>query len=132
MLTEAEAVQIAALNSTCLKRAVVCVLYDEAGRLVVARSNRCNPPDSVCARMGVRQGQEGYPVDSECNWTHAEIRAVAAIPPGVKVVRAVLYGHGFPCAACEAALRAAGVTEIQVVPEGHGTGLRAVAEGGVA
>lgn len=119
-------VATAAAESTCRKRVTVCVIYDEAGRALACESNRCDPPNGECTRMGVVNGKEGYPSTSTCNWSHAEARAVAALFLGWGPERtAVLYGHDFVCPDCEAALRAAGVTKIHVVPQTQGVGVRA-------
>lgn len=109
--------------STCLKRVVVCELYDERGRLLATESNRCSPPDGICARLGQRDQQAAYPVESSCGWEHAEQRALAALYNDDAPHRAVIYGHDFPCPDCERSLRAAGVMlfDVQQAPD---TGLR--------
>lgn len=104
-------------ESTCQKRVTVCTLLEplEHGWLLVAcESNRCEPDGGTCHRLGTKDAQATYPADSQCNWTHAEIRAIAAIPPDTKPTRAVIFGHDFPCPSCEAALRAAGIERIEV------------------
>lgn len=116
--------RVVAGESTCLKRVTVCQLlerhapdnsYDRDWWLIVAsESNRCEPPGGVCSRLGKRDGQSDYPSESPCNWTHAEIRALAAIPTGTNPTRAIIYGHDFPCPDCERALRAAGITDIEI------------------
>jgi deoxycytidylate deaminase len=58
--------------------------------------------------------KEGYALVSSCNWAHAEIRALASVPPGAKPTKAVIYGHDFPCPYCEIALRAAGIKNIEI------------------
>lgn len=104
----------AVTESTCRKRIVVCELYDAEGTLLARASNRCNPPGGICARMERQDGQATYPTHSECGWTHAEVMAVAALTAGISPTRAILYGHDFPCPACEDALRKAGVIDIEV------------------
>lgn len=96
-------------ESTCQKRKTMCEIYDAAGNLLARESNRCDPKDGVCQRLGVVQKKDNYDVNSSCNWTHCEINAIAALPKDSKPYRAVLYGHDFYCDNCENALKAAGV-----------------------
>lgn len=105
-------VQEVASESTCMKRKVVCELLDATGARIEIESNRCSRLGGACVRLGVVSEREGYPLHSECNWTHAEIMALNAMT--AKPDRAVIYGHNFPCPACEAGLRQAGVTEIEM------------------
>jgi deoxycytidylate deaminase len=122
------AVLAEAARSTCQKRVVVCALYDRAGTLLTCESNRCVPPAGGCPRLGVVATREGYPEMAECQWEHAETRALGALPDDARPYRAVLYGHTFVCPACEASLQRFGVTEVEVspdLPEFHGqVGLR--------
>lgn len=101
-------------ESTCQKRATVCVIYDVDDDILACESNRCAPPNGICVRIGVSNTKADYPVESSCNWTHAEQRAVAALPRGSRPHRALLFGHDFYCDACETALRAAGVVVLEV------------------
>lgn len=110
-------------ESTCLKRVTLCVLYDESGRFLAAASNRCDPPGGKCQRVGISQQKESYAIES-CNWTHAEIRAIEALPQGSRPKAAFLYGHDFICDSCENALRKVGVDSFTVVGEKYGAGLR--------
>jgi deoxycytidylate deaminase len=104
-----------AAESTCQKRRVVCELLNDSGERLAIESNRCNPPDGTCVRIGIVSTREGYPVHSECNWTHAEIMALRAINrTAEKPFRAIIYGHNFPCSACELALQVAGVRHIEL------------------
>jgi deoxycytidylate deaminase len=107
--------QQAHAESTCQKRVTVVELYDAAGNLLARESNRCAPEGGTCHRLGVVQGKENYDVHSHCNWTHAEINALAALPKGARPYTAKLYGHSFYCDACEAALRAAGVQKLLIM-----------------
>jgi deoxycytidylate deaminase len=113
----------AARNSTCLKRAVVCVLYNEDGRLLACASNRCTPPEGGCPRIGLVQSKSGY-TGTECVCEHAEARALQAVQPWHKPSRAIVIGHEFACKPCEAILAAAGVNHIQIIPSGYGTGVK--------
>lgn len=116
-----------AAESTCQKRVTVCDLYAvipgyedsyRQPRILVSReSNRCEPPAGKCSRLGVCNSKADYP-ESSCNWTHAEIRALAANKSGLVADTAVVYGHDFVCEPCEKALKAAGVKYIRV--EKHG------------
>lgn len=105
-------------ESTCQKRVTVCELLERhrsgAWQVVARESNRCEPLGGACHRMGRADLQALYPETSECNWIHAERMAIAAIPPGRRPTRAIIYGHDFPCPPCEAALRAAGVDRIEI------------------
>lgn len=118
----------AASTSTCQKRVVACSLYDAQGELIACESNRCEPVGGTCCRLGSQSQREGYVNDDDCRSEHAEIRALNALEAGALPVRAILYGHKWPCPACDAALRAAGVRDIEVVPEGEGIGLRQLAQ----
>lgn len=102
-------------ESTCLKRQVVCELYDIDDNLLSRESNRCNPPDGICSRIGLKQPKNNYDVESTCNWTHAEIMALKALKSDAKPYRAMLTGHDFFCNECEKALIKAGVVEFQIV-----------------
>jgi deoxycytidylate deaminase len=83
--------------------------------LLAFESNRCDPPDGICRRIGRTDARELYPVESECNWTHAEIMALRALDENAKPVKAVIYGHNFACPSCEAALHSAGINQIVIV-----------------
>lgn len=111
-----------AAESTCLKRITVCELFDADGILLARESNRCDPPDGKCCRLGTQNGQADYPSHSDCRWTHAEVMALRACKgkPG----HAVVYGHDFVCPDCDTALRAAGVGVITVFPKREGVGIR--------
>lgn len=114
----------AARQSTCRKRVTVCVIFDVDGNPLACESNRCDPPEGQCTRVARSDGQAQYPSESGCRWQHAEQRAVAALSESARPVRALLCGHDFPCPDCESALRAVGVTHIDVEPTLFGTGLR--------
>ena len=116
-------IEQAAAESTCLKRVVVCEIYDGQGELLARESNRCNPPDGKCCRMGAVSVQSGYPEASDCMWTHAEEMAILSLPDRSSPTRATVYGHSFPCPPCERKLRAAGVKDIYVARH-EATGLR--------
>lgn len=105
-----------ASESTCLKRVVVCDIYDVDGKLLSRESNRCTPPDGKCCRMAIVSQKEGYPEHSTCNWTHAEEMAISALPSGSVPHAANLYGHDFPCPPCEQKLMAVGVKVITTQP----------------
>jgi deoxycytidylate deaminase len=96
-------------ESTCLKRITICEIYDLFGNLLARESNRCNPPGGVCGRMGVVQNKKNYDKESTCNWTHAEINAINALPEGSKPYSAIVLGHSFLCDNCEQALKKVGV-----------------------
>lgn len=102
-------------QSTCQKRPVVCDILDAAGNLIARGSNRCSPEGGTCHRLGLVQGKEGYDVNSHCNWSHAEIQAIASLTGKAQPHKAVLYGHTFFCDACEAELKKIGVTEFQIM-----------------
>ncbi len=102
-------------ESTCLKRVTVCELYAADGSLLARESNRCDPPNGLCCRIGVSNGKSDYPSHTNCNWTHAEVMALRSCE-GVPV-KAIIYGHDFACPDCEDKLKARGVTSIEMVPE---------------
>lgn len=91
-------------ESTCQKRRTVCEIYDLDWNLLSRESNRCDP-GGTCHRLGLVQGKGNYDSLSSCNWTHAEIMAIKALPAGSRPYRAVIHGHNFYCDACEKALR---------------------------
>jgi deoxycytidylate deaminase len=101
-------------ESTCQKRATVCEIYDANWILLSRESNRCNPEGGTCHRLGLVQNKDNYDKDSHCNWTHAEINAIAALPEGSTPFEAIVYGHNFACQNCENALKAAGVQRISI------------------
>lgn len=101
-------------ESTCQKRTTVCEIYDESGNLLARESNRCNPEGGTCHRLEINQEKANYDKESQCNWTHAEINAIAALPKDSKPFQAVIYGHTFFCDACEEALRKVGVTHFKI------------------
>ena len=101
-------------ESTCQKRITICEIYDQYYNLLSRESNRCEPDNGICARIGTIQNKENYDVHSQCNWTHAEIRAINALPIGTDPEYAVLYGHDFYCDACEKALKKVGVTRLDI------------------
>ncbi len=104
-------------ESTCQKRQTVCEIYDLDWNILSRESNRCSP-DGTCHRLGLVQVKAGYDVVSLCNWTHAEMMAINALPERVRPYRAVLHGHNFFCDACEQALRSVGVRVLYVsVPD---------------
>jgi deoxycytidylate deaminase len=111
-----KSIEQAKAESTCQKRVTVVQIIDEKGYIVACESNRCAPEGRTCHRMGVVQGKENYDTHSHCNWAHAEINAINALPEGAKPKKAILYGHDFYCQPCEDALRAVGVTEFKVKP----------------
>ncbi len=105
----------AAAESTCQKRLVVCEIYDEFGKILAVESNRCSPTGGLCHRIGIVQTKSDYDVTSACNWTHAEVMAIRALPGGRHhPYRAVIYGHDYPCDACDMALRRVGVETIDI------------------
>ena len=110
-------------ESTCQKRVTVCEIFDKNGKLLARESNRCNPHGGVCERLAVTNGKADYP-DAQCNWSHAEIEALNAVPDGEQPFRAVVYGHDFACPQCEVKLREAGVVVLDVVPQAEGCGPR--------
>src|SRR6266498_2197148 len=81
-----ELVRRVAGESTCQKRAVVCVLLDKNNLIVAAESNRC-APDGVCPRLSRFSTKENYPPDT-CNSEHAEVRAMklAKRPPKTAII----------------------------------------------
>lgn len=101
-------------ESTCQKRITVVEIFDKNFNLLSRESNRCSPTGGTCHRLGVVNGKADYPVDCHCNWTHAEIMAINALPKGSKPYRSILYGHDFYCDACEAALKKAGVEILDI------------------
>lgn len=102
-------------ESTCQKRAVVCILVSKEGKVVSSGANRCDPPDGVCSRLGLIQNKENYDVESTCNWSHSEIQAIKNLPQGYKPYKAILKGHEFYCQPCEDALRAIGVEVFEII-----------------
>ncbi len=122
--------------SNCQKRAVVCVLYNDTGQAIACGWNLCCPPDGVCPRIGVQQKKATYSNEG-CQALHAEEGALGALYdanierfilrlPAIKAVRADVYGHDFACPSCEQKLKQAGITTINIIPSGLGTGLRKV------
>ena len=101
-------------ESTCQKRTTVCEILDEKGTLLARESNRCNPEGGTCHRLEVNQDKTNYDKESQCNWTHAEINAIAALPKDCKPFQAIIYGHTFFCDACEDALKKVGVTHFKI------------------
>jgi deoxycytidylate deaminase len=101
-------------ESTCQKRITICEIYDKDYNLLSRESNRCEPDNGICARLGVIQNKENYDVHSQCNWIHAEIRAVYSLPSESKPYLSILYGHDFYCDACEKTLKEAGVQKLEV------------------
>lgn len=105
-------------ESTCQKRKVVCEIYDRDGNILARESNRCNPEGGTCHRLETTNTKSDYPVSSECNWSHAEVQAIRALPLWSKPYRSVLYGHTFYCGACEESLRTAGVEVLEIAAIG--------------
>jgi hypothetical protein len=103
-------------ESTCKKRVTICEIYDIDNNLLSRESNRCNPDNGVCARLGVIQSKENYDVHSHCNWTHAEINAIKSLPLDCKPHKIILYGHNFLCDNCEQELRKIGVVDFEISP----------------
>ena len=101
-------------ESTCQKRVTICEIFDKEGNLLSRESNRCSPDGGICHRLEVNQGKDNYDVNSQCNWHHAEQRAVSLLPIGSNAYRSVLYGHSFYCDACESALRGSGVEILDI------------------
>lgn len=101
--------EIVTQESTCQKRTVVCELFDEQGELLARESNRCTPNGGICQRLEVHQNKDSYDVVSHCNWTHAEIMAINALPVGSQPYRALLRGHDFYCIQCENSLKKVGI-----------------------
>jgi deoxycytidylate deaminase len=112
-----------ASKSNCQKRAVVCVLRNARGQILSIGHNSCTPPDNNCVRLHTMQLKQSY-TGTECSSTHAEASALKMLREDQKAVRADVYGHEFACGSCEKLLREHGVTEINIIPEGFGTGLR--------
>lgn len=110
-------------ESTCQKRVTVCEIFDATGTLLARESNRCTPNGGVCERLRIANGKADYP-DAQCNWSHAEIQALNAVPEGSKPFRAGVIGHDFACPRCEQVLREAGVVVLDVTPQFEGCGLR--------
>lgn len=96
-------------ESTCQKRNIVCEIYDQHNNLIARESNRCEPSGGLCHRLNVIQGREDYDVISECNWTHAEINAIKALPSDTRPHMSIIYGHDFYCKNCEDELRNVGI-----------------------
>lgn len=92
-------------QSTCQKRAVVCVLFDDKGQVVSMQSNNCNP-EGVCRQLSMVTTKENYPRNG-CNSEHAEIRALKLARRMPK--RALLIGHNFLCDDCERLLKSYGI-----------------------
>lgn len=101
-------------ESTCQKRITVCEIYDKEYKLLSRESNRCNPPNGICTRVDVIQTKENYDRNSNCNWTHAEVRSLSALKVEDKPYLSILYGHDFYCDSCEKALREAGVEILEI------------------
>lgn len=97
----------------CLKRTVICRLYDAHGELLSQGRNTCSPPAGVCARMGIKAEQVGYD-PAGCSSIHAEIDAIDKLPLDAIPLTAVVEGHTFCCDNCRTALRLAGVLLIEV------------------
>ena len=110
-----ELIEAVSKESTCQKRPVVCILLSHEGKVVSSGANRCEPEGGVCHRLGVMQNKANYDTNSSCNWTHAEIQAIANIPEGYKANKAVLKGHDFFCQPCEDKLREIGVEEFEIL-----------------
>jgi deoxycytidylate deaminase len=115
MLNLNELFKAVSSESTCQKRAVVCVLVSKEGRVVSSGANRCDPPDGVCSRLELVQNKENYDTTSSCNWSHAEVQAISNLPEGYKPYRAILKGHEFYCDPCEQSLKAIGVVEFEII-----------------
>ena len=109
--------------STCLKRRIVCILFDEDNDVLAMDSNRCTPPVGGCPRIGIYQIKDANYNTASCVSEHAETRAIAQLPKGIIPTRAVIMGHDFACPDCEKALNDLGVTNIEIIPEGFGTGV---------
>lgn len=104
----------AVAQSTCQKRITICEIYDIEYNLLSRESNRCEPDNGVCSRFDVKQNKDNYDTESNCNWTHAEIRAIQSLPSNSKPYLSILYGHNFYCDACEQALKDAGVQIFEI------------------
>jgi len=109
-----KSIEDAKTESTCQKRIIVCEIFDVDGKLLARESNRCEPEGETCHRIGVVQAKEGYDVNSSCNWTHAEIMAINALPNNSRPYKAVISGHDFYCDACEEALKNIGVEILEI------------------
>ena len=111
--------------STCQKRIVVCVLLDDESVIRVS-SNRCTPFTGACTRLDDVTAQAHYPMITDCRSEHAEARAIhrSTWPLPHAERTAVILGHTFPCEPCETALRNVGVSQIYVIPDYPGTGMR--------
>ncbi len=114
-MLEVKSFNTAVEESTCQKRKVICEIYDDKGNLLARESNRCNPEGGICHRLGVVQDKTNYDTESSCNWVHAEINAINALPIGSKPKTAYLYGHTFFCSACEEKLKEVGVEDFNLV-----------------
>jgi deoxycytidylate deaminase len=114
----------AAGASTCQKRVVVCALYGASRQLLAIESNRCSPPNGVCCRLATANKEGDYPSNSECNWEHAEKRAIDSLLEDVRPTMAVIYGHDFACPDCQELLRSRGVRTTEIGALVSGTGLR--------
>ena len=112
-----KSIQEVAKQSTCQKRVTVCEIFNEDNECLARESNRCSPEGGTCHRLGLIQGKDNYDVNSHCNWTHAEINTIKALPENCKPHRAVIYGHDFFCDNCENELRKVGVTIFEISKE---------------
>ena len=101
-------------ESTCQKRITICEIYDESGILLSRQSNRCNPKDGICQRLGIIQNKENYDIESTCNWIHAEINAINNLPKQSLPYKSILYGHDFYCNNCEIKLIENGVKILEI------------------
>jgi deoxycytidylate deaminase len=117
MLKLKELFDVVQKESTCQKRAVVCILVSKEGRVVSSGANRCEPTDGICSRLGLIQNKEKYDTTSTCNWTHAEVTAIQNLPEAFKPYKAFLRGHEFFCTPCEEALKGVGVEKFEIVNE---------------
>ena len=106
----------------CLKRHVVCIILDAEGNVLSSARNMCSPllklvdewsmrQRPTCARADIKAKEEGYDPNG-CGSVHAEIRAIAELPPGAKPYAAYMFGHDFCCDPCKKALKAAGVSHV--------------------
>lgn len=114
LLLEDIVLKIAA-ESTCKKRSVVCVLLSEEGEILACETNLCFPLKGCCTRLNTVNQKVDYPAVSDCNWVHAEVRALSCLEEDDKPYTALIYGHNFVCPECERKLRAAGVKDIQLI-----------------
>lgn len=104
---------IANQNSTCVRRAVGCVLvYDRA---VIATgyngvpSKEVHPCAQTCVRIGLKSGEQ--PEKTCC--THAEANAVAlAARDGHATKGATAYCTDAPCTVCARLLYRAGIVRV--------------------